>query len=513
MARPTVEHDGFLIPNAAAAAYPRMAEPDQIDYSTAANARWGVIEGCTVTVASTTATCEAGIVVINGVLVAVNAGSVQLGVGGSQDRFDLLVATSAGALRAIPGAPAVDPVFPDVPDDCVLLASVYAPTGVASYANNVVDKRRFVSKALLTKVIASGELIRNVNGAGNYYFVRGDGRTEWANDTFMYRVGVRTLRIEDFLQLVGITATGDITGKNLRGTESVTAPNLIWDTTAPEDAPLGAIWQSKAGRVYVKTAGGWRELATIEGAVPVGSLIQSLEPPSVMTPLGWVLIGGQTVSEATYPSLFTLVALQGYISGIAPNRTMTLPNATGRVLMGISGGSAGALGGNLNNRITLSAAQMPKHKHNTRVSPGGSVTITGHVGRNGGHKHAVWGGVHLHPVTDPGHVHNGGEYPAGAFVCLVWGGRNKIDALFNDRNHTYSVEAVNWTRPAESNISIGSAGSEHAHDMSIEGDHDHTFQLDPIPAHPHGVTEDEVGLGAVVDITPAFLTTYTYIRS
>jgi len=488
-----------------------MAEPDRIDFSTAANARWGVIDGCLVTVASTTATVQAGMAVINGVLVAVNAGSVQLGVGGSQDRFDLLVATASGDIKVIPGAPSVDPVFPEVPTDNVLLASVFCPTGASTYANNVVDKRRFVAKALLTKIAASDELIRNVNGNGNYYFVRGDGRAEWSGDTFMYRTGVRTLRIEDFLQLVGITASGDILCKNLHGTESVTAPNLIWDTTAPSDSPLGAIWQSKAGRVYVMTVNGWQELATLAGAVPVGSMIQSLEPPSVMVPMGWVPLLGQTISEASYPSLFGLVSLQGYISGIAPNRTMTLPNATGRVLMSIGSGTAGAVGGS--NSITLTPAQLPKHRHNTRIEYGGGTVPVGRTSRSGTHRHSLSGGEHSHPVNDPGHGHNDGEWPAGAFVCLVWGGNNKIDALFNDRNHTYSVEAVHWTRPAVTNITIGSSGSGHGHNVSDDGDHDHVVYLDSIPAHIHGISEDDVGLGAAINTTPAYLTSYTYLRS
>ena len=50
-----------------------------------------------------------------------------------------------------------------------------------------------------------------------------------------------------------------------------------------------------------------------------------------------------------------------------------------------------------------------------------------------------------------------------SIISLMWGGKNKIDALFNDRNHTYSVEAFDWTKPALTGISISAAGSEHSH--------------------------------------------------
>jgi hypothetical protein len=118
-------------------------------------------------------------------------------------------------------------------------------------------------------------------------------------------------------------------------------------------------------------------------------------------------------------------------------------------------------------------------------------------------------------VSDPGHAHHGADFfgNASPWICLMWGGNNKIDALFNDRNHTYSVEAMDWTSPAATNISIGSSGSEHPHVLSNDGDHDHSIVIDPIAAHVHPTTEDMIGGGQPIDITPMYLTTITYIRS
>ena len=54
--RRVLKHDGFFVPNAQDVAKPELAEPDRIDFNTIAHARWGVINGCLVTVAGSTAT-------------------------------------------------------------------------------------------------------------------------------------------------------------------------------------------------------------------------------------------------------------------------------------------------------------------------------------------------------------------------------------------------------------------------------------------------------------------------
>jgi hypothetical protein len=337
---------------------------------------------------------------------------------------------------------------------------------------------------------------------------------EWEGDTCLYRSAPETLRVKNNLQAIGnVSAGNSISAKRVIAQQEVTGYNLILADTPPPSAqaPFGAIHQNSVnGDLSVNTAAGWKQLAVADGIMPVGAIIQSVEPPTVMNPKGWVLLDGTVVSESDpqYTRLFTLSAFN--FDGPPGARTLTLPNAMGKMLRGgVSG--VGNSGGS--DKVTLTVNNMPRHNHNVRTASGGGSSASGRTSFSTPHTHTVNGGLHGHPVSDPGHNHNGGEYPAGAFVCLVWGGQNKIDALFNDRNHTYSVESVQWTRPNTTGISVGSTGSEHNHDVSSEGAHDHAFALDPIAAHTHPVGEDDAGLGQSFDIVPSYLTTYTYIRA
>ena len=56
-------------------------------------------------------------------------------------------------------------------------------------------------------------------------------------------------------------------------------------------------------------------------------------------------------------------------------------------------------------------------------------------------------GIHTQSSRTPGHHHNPANYN-GAFIVTMWGGNNKLDALFNDASHTYNVEPVNETNSA-----------------------------------------------------------------
>src|SRR5262245_39141242 len=196
MTRPILTHDGFLIPNARGVTSPRMAEPDQIDFNTIAHALWGVVEGCLITCASATASTTGGLAIVNGRLVTVAPGQSQtLAIGGALDRFDLLVVNAGGALQVVRGDESTDPVFPDVSLDTTVLAAVFVPVGVSNLADNVIDKRKFVSKSLLTKIATSDDLIRNVNNTGNHFIVTGGGTMTWEGDTVLERVSARKLRI------------------------------------------------------------------------------------------------------------------------------------------------------------------------------------------------------------------------------------------------------------------------------------------------------------------------------
>lgn len=518
MARPMTTHPGFLIPNAGGVANPQMSEPDQVDFNTLGNARYGVIEGCEVTVSGSSAINTAGTALVNGLLVTMAGGqSVSLGSAGTQDRYDLLTVDTNGQLKLVSGTPAQDPVYPDPPTSRTVLAAVYCATGSSTYSDNVIDKRKFLPDSLLTKIAASSSLVANRNGTGDMFRISGDGITSWAGDTTIERISAKTLQITENLNVVGDLALGDaLTAATVTATGRIAGSNLQRGATPTLPGALGDIFQGTNGKIYVYTATGWLELATLPSVTPVGMVINSLQAPSVMTPLGWVALAGDSISEDAYPSLFTIPALGSFITGgTAPHRTMKLPDSRNRVLMGDST-QAATYGGSTT--ISVLLANMPRHGHNVALSPGGSHTPSGRTRRNGQHGHVATGGRHPHDVYEEPHRHNGMDNGIngmrGAVVGLQWGGQNKIDAYFNDRSHTYSVEAMDWTMPATTNLEVlASPSSDHGHAIEENGDHDHVVDFDAVPDHPHSLTQQDAGSGTPIEYRPAYMTVYVYVRA
>jgi hypothetical protein len=513
MARPTVLHAGFLIPNAGDVSSPKMAEPDRVDFNTLGNARFGVITGCLVTASGSTATNTEGIAIVDGSLVVMAGGqNASLGSSGSQDRYDLLAVNKNGQLRVVPGTPAQSPTFPDPPTDVTVLAAVFCPAGAGSLVDNVIDKRKFLSDALLTKRAALDPLVANRNGSGDMFRITGAGVTSWADDTIMWRAGAKTLQITENLNVEGDLHVGDaITAQSLYAEGKVRGSNLQQGFNLPASASQGDLFQSDAGHLMIWQGTSWKEIATVESAIPVGAVITSLVAPGAMS-AGWLALAGQVIQEGVYPTPFAIPALGPYIiaGGTAPTRSMTLPDARNRMLMGAA--TAAVMNGS--NSISLLLANLPPHKHNVVTQKNGGLDLTARTGPGGRHGHATKGGQgrHGHNVNDPGHMHIGSSTFAGAFVGLVWGGQNKIDAYFNDRSHTYSVEAVDGTMPAYTDITVGMTGSEHIHETEVAEDHSHPISIDHVDPHDHIVTEDSVGNGTPISYSPAHMTVYVYLR-
>ena len=519
-------HTGFFIPNAKDVTAPGMAEPDRIDFSTLGNTRWGVIEGCSISIAGSTSSCPVGgTALVNGNLVAVAAGQqVNHGTGGTQDRYDLVGCDTNGVLKIIRGDPSNDPVFPDPDLNFTVFASVFCPTGTSNFAANVIDKRNMLPDSLKTKIPPANDLVVNRNGSGTLFRTTGDGQMSWVDETLLYRSKAFTLHVTKYLEvdqdITSLGPNGTVTGDYLVARKRVTAPNLNPSTTAPVGPnDPGSIWQDTGtGRIYVWRNGHWDELATLSSAFPVGSVITSMQDPSYMEPLGWVPLDGRTVSEndTKYASLFNVPTLvsQGNVTGVAPNRVMTLPNANRRVFLTDFSGAA-RVGGS--NSLTLLVGNMPPHKHNSRTSNAGGMPAANYrTGRGGQHAHAVYGGEHWHTITDRPHQHPGMDFYGNNLqvITTFWGGNNKIDALFNDRSHTYSVEPLLWTGMSTTGITgTNTDGSWHAHTVDANGDHDHTVTVGAQDPHSHPITEDTVGSGQAIDSTPAYLSVFTYVRS
>lgn len=510
MTRPTVRHDGFLIPNAGLVVSPKMAEPDQIDFNIVGNDRWGVIEGCLVTVSGTTASTLGGTAVVNGVLVTVKLGSASLAVGAAQDRFDLIVTDQSGTLKVIPGISSTDPVFPDPDLTFTVLAAVFASAGNSSFADNVIDKRNWLSDSLLTRLDPAKPLIQNLNGVGNHFLMTGDGQMTWDDDAQLLRASDMTLQVNQNLVVSGDLVVGDsVTADDVTTVGRVTSSNLRAGTALPGTGNPGDLFQNTTtGRLYIWQNSVWQEMATISGAVPVGSIIQSVVAPDVMGLMGWVPLSGQPIQREQYPHLFSIPSLATYITG----DTMVLPDATHRVLLTDFTG-VGHLGGATS--VVLSPSNLPAHDHGIVMGGGGIHDHAVTISHSGSHSHTTTGGTHTHGVTDPGHVHNGADYCGNAvsFIAVAWGGRNKLDALFNDKSHTYSVEPVAFTSRAHTDVCVTSSGSSHGHVMNSAGDHDHLTTVSAHSGHTHPITVQSVGSGAPVTIQPPYLTVFTYIRS
>ena len=77
MARPSVQHNGFLIPNAQDVSNPLLAEPDRIDFNTDRCSRWGIISGCAIgEQGALTVSVGSGVALINGIMVPVAGGGI-----------------------------------------------------------------------------------------------------------------------------------------------------------------------------------------------------------------------------------------------------------------------------------------------------------------------------------------------------------------------------------------------------------------------------------------------------
>jgi hypothetical protein len=207
---------------------------------------------------------------------------------------------------------------------------------------------------------------------------------------------------------------------------------------------------------------------------------------------------------------------------------MKLPNLNRRVVQVDFASPHQNTGSHANNIITLKTENMPKHNHSVggdtnpgRTSSTGKHTpVASITAGTGAHSnHAVSGGYHDHPVYDPGHAHNGMDWYGVSAAVIGWvgfsgtpkDGKNKIDALFNDSSHTYTVEPIRWTMAATTGINIG-VNQTHGHGIT-GGGHDHAVTCSEVPDHYHTVTELDAGLGQSIDFTPWSFTTYAYIRA
>ncbi len=112
---------------------------------------------------------------------------------------------------------------------------------------------------------------------------------------------------------------------------------------------------------------------------PIGS-ITPYAGAAALTPVGWLLCGGQEVSRAIYPVLFNRL---GTAYGAGDNSTtFNVPNLLARVPYGTGNGrNRGATGGA--ETVALTTAQLPPHIHRVPqlfaedVAAGTTATVAG----------------------------------------------------------------------------------------------------------------------------------------
>ncbi len=141
----------FTILNQADAGIAAQAELDSVDFdilAAALNAR-GVVTGCAVTAQGTpnmTVAVAAGTVLIDGVRVAVTGANGTIGTAdASNPRFDLISINSSGTIVVTAGTAAARPVFPAIPANSAVLATVHVPANdTAIQTAQITDKRAIV---------------------------------------------------------------------------------------------------------------------------------------------------------------------------------------------------------------------------------------------------------------------------------------------------------------------------------------------------------------------------------
>lgn len=502
MARQSLPHAGFLIPNAGRSGDPRLSEPDAVDFNTLANGHYGVIQGCRVQFTNTQASLvEGGLVLIDGEIVAVQDNQTLNIATGVQARYVLLTIDQGGSFRSIEGTPNdADPVFPEVPADQVLISSVYVPVGTTALGDTALDKRYLLQQTLHSEQVdgyvkvanqprgkTSPQLNYVETANGHHYWGDGDDPV----DTEMFRSGPRTLRIVDTVDTDTVQAV-DVQANTVKATSTISGSNLMQGSTRPATANPGDLFQQDNGSLWLWVGStGWSRLSTDYPSA--GMVIQSFEEPQVMIGQGWFHLNGQTITEVDSPDLFRVSGLQKFITPGPFPRSMKLPDANDRVLKSVASG-AGQTGGT--SSTTLTEKHIPYHGHTATVS-------------RDSHSHAV-------QVNDKGHNHfksmaKGNE---GAVMVPVYNQASSSDIgpdgtvyiapnIYHHRRKygiIWPIERIMAMRRAPYGVPTSKTGitastnpDEHGHNVTIK---------------PSGNT----GQVSPISVEQPFLTVYSYIK-
>lgn len=286
------DRDGFLIKNVGdvGSSLP-VAEADKGDFLILGNARGGVLNGMKCTLAGYDVSVALGQVVVEGVLYTVGADSISgISRPATGARFDLIVYDSSAGVMLVSGVEASTghPVFPDITDTMVVLASYYFAAGSGDPV--LTDKRYLLAQslygvhnnALVTATDVNGTVVFSLEGEA-----QDAGWMVWSDGTQIQHTGLKEITIIDDLRL-----------KNLYATENVYINDVRVTTVNDLDTAIA-------------------DLTT-----PVGTIIMRSSSADIP---GYLLLNGAAVASTVAPDLAAL--MPSWVSG----GSITLPDMTGQL--------------------------------------------------------------------------------------------------------------------------------------------------------------------------------------
>lgn len=540
---------GFIIPAAGTTtANLPSSQPDQGDFVTLGNQRYGVIAGCDLSYipggAGQPGTVRIGsgpnLVKVNDVLYIISTAasatvSTTVGVG---DRIDLVVYDAVRGLAVVTGTSGSDPVMPDITASMTLLYVLYVQLVNAKVT--VIDKRIFLARALLSTIDPSTTLVENRDSDGDSVFaILGDGTMQWGpSDAYLKRTGINELTLNSKL-IVNTIIAGSV---SIGGATPVTSASNSSGTafpTTPKPRIGDHFTNTTTGMTYVYQATGWVALATASTAsVPVGTIITSeldYELNKDTELAGFLPFDGRTINYVDYPRYFQAKGV--------PGGSLTLPDARGCYLAQSSIGINAPIGsrfGSAANRISIDVSQMPAHRHEavgTQTGSAGGHTPTGStapggahtpvVNTDGGHTHIAFDSGHLHPpewggdglgfMTDTPNSHfNGRGGPIGQLFPATsqpYPQYNYPTPAGGVQNRAYIMVPAETTGIGNANIGVTATGSPHNHSAQAVPNHQHGMAMDAVAPHSHSLpVHNDAGGNQSIDITPQTIAVNYYVK-
>ena len=192
---------------------------------------------------------------------------------------------------------------------------------------------------------------------------------------------------------------------------------------------------------------------------PIASVMQFM---GTAEPTGWKFCNGQTLTQATYPDLYSLLTSGGTVFRYGPNptgSTFVLPDMRHRVPVGLGTeaefNELGEVGGAKTHTLTAAQSGLPSHNHTQNAHNHTATTAAEDIA----HTHSNV----AEATTDTSHTHN--AFGASGSINTGGGqttGTDTTDGMTGTSTHSHAVTVVAAT--AE-NIAVAAATAAEAHNI------------------------------------------------